>query len=190
MVSDLQKQIEFIKAIDALKSVQRKTYLIDESRMENSAEHSWAVATFALVLKDYAPAEVDVMKVIQMLLLHDIVEIDAGDTFLYDVALTDTKVQRENEAADRLFGILPAKQAAEFRSLWDEFEAEQTAESVFATGLDRLIPLVHNIATKGRAWKELGVSYEQILAKNQKIAKANPILWEYIKTEIDGLFGH
>ena len=149
----LSKQVEFIKAIDSLKSVQRKTYLIDQSRFENSAEHSWAVSTFALVLGEYAPEGTDVFKVIRMLLIHDIVEIDAGDTLLYDEAHTESKREREVVAAERLFGLLPKEQAVEFRELWEEFEAEETVEAVFAAGIDRLIPLVHNISTGGRAWR-------------------------------------
>jgi len=187
-VSRIRKQWDFIKAIDALKSVQRKTYLIDGSRFENSAEHSWAVSTLAFLLGEYASDEVDINKVIVMLLIHDIVEIDAGDTLLYDDVLTESKKAREEQAAKRLFSILPEDQTIQLRSVWEEFESEETAESVFAAGIDRLIPLIHNISTNGRAWRELGIHYDQIMAKNTKIAKANPILWEVIKTDIDELF--
>ncbi len=187
-MGELEQRIAFIKAIDALKEVQRKTYLISEKRLENSAEHSWAVATFAMTLVDYAAEGTDVNRVIQMLLIHDIVEVDAGDTLLYDEVHTETKVEREQAAADRLFGLLPEAQANDFRGLWDEFEAEETSEAIFAAGLDRLIPLVHNIHTNGRAWKELGVRHEQVIAKNQKIAKASQELWDYIKPQIDAIF--
>ena len=187
-LENLEKQIAFIKAIDALKSVQRKTYLLDQSRFENSAEHSWAVSTLVLVLEEYAPTGVEIFKVVKMLLLHDIVEIDAGDTLLYDEAGTASKRERETAAADRLFGLLPNEQAMQFRDIWEEFEAEESAEAIFAAGLDRLIPLIHNIATEGRAWRELGVRYDQIMQKNAKIEKANPVLWAYIKKQIDALF--
>lgn len=187
-MSELEQKIGFIKAVDALKEVQRKTYILSEKRFENSAEHSWAVAVLAMLLGDYAPVGTDINRVIQMLLIHDVVEVDAGDTLLYDSHLDDQKKESEGMAADRLFGLLPSCQALEFRNLWDEFEAEETSEAVFAAGLDRFIPLLHNIHTQGRAWRELGVCYEQIIARNQKIMKASPELWDYIKAQIDELF--
>lgn len=184
MPDALQQRIDFIKAIDALKEVQRKTYLLSESRWENSAEHSWAVATFALTLAEYAKEGTDINRVIHMLLLHDIVEVDAGDALLYDEAARAAKAIEEKAAADRIFGLLPAEQAKEFRAIWDEFEAEETQEAQFAAALDRMIPLIHNLNTSGRAWKENSVTYSQIFAKNKKIEKASPALWDYVHTRI------
>ena len=184
MPDQLQKRIGFIKAIDGLKEVQRRTYLLSESRFENSAEHSWAVATFAMTLADYAKPSVDINRVIHMLLLHDIVEVDAGDTFCYDDAGHADKAEREQAAADRIFGLLPEPQATEFRTIWDEFEAEESDTAQFASALDRMIPLIHNLNTEGRAWQENSVSYTQIFAKNKKIEHASPALWEYVHSRI------
>lgn len=180
MPSDLQQRIDFIKAIDALKNVQRKTYLFSETRYENSAEHSWAVATFALTLADYAPSGTQINRVIHMLLLHDIVEVDAGDTLCYDEVANLGKAAREQAAADRIFGLLPNETAQQFRALWDEFEAEETAEAKFANALDRMIPVLHNLETGGKAWMENGVRFDQVIAKNQKIAKTSQALWDYL----------
>ena len=182
---DIQQRIDFIKAIDALKEVNRKTYLLSESRFENSAEHSWQVSTLALVLADFAPAGVDLFRVIKMLLIHDIVEIDAGDVLLYDSSRNEEHAKKELEAAHRLFEMLPDYLGDQLLTLWIEFEAEETVDSQFAAGLDRIIPIINNLHTNGRAWKELGVKYEQIIDKNQKIAKASPELWTYLKQEID-----
>lgn len=184
MPDKLQQRIDFIKAIDALKDVQRKTYLLSESRFENSAEHSWAVATFALTLADYTKPGTDINRVIHMLLLHDIVEVDAGDALLYDEAARAAKAIEEVAAADRIFGLLPSPQSEEFRAIWNEFEAEETNESQFAAALDRMIPLIHNLNTRGRAWKENSVTYAQIFAKNKKIERASPALWDYVHTRI------
>ena len=184
MPDKLQQRIDFIKAIDALKDVQRKTYLLSESRWENSAEHSWAVATFALTLADYAKPGTDINRVIHMLLLHDIVEVDAGDALLYDEAARAAKAIEEVAAADRIFGLLPSPQSEEFRAIWDEFEAEETNEAQFAAALDRMIPLIHNLNTRGRAWQENSVTYTQIFAKNKKIERASPALWDYVHTRI------
>lgn len=180
MPSDLQQRIDFIKAIDALKDVQRKTYLFSETRYENSAEHSWAVATFALTLADYAPSGTQINRVIHMLLLHDIVEVDAGDTLCYDEVANLDKTKREQAAADRIFGLLPNETAQQFRALWDEFETEETAEAKFANALDRMIPVLHNLETGGKAWMENGVRFDQVIAKNQKIAKTSQALWDYL----------
>ncbi|SHI86092.1 putative hydrolases of HD superfamily [Rubritalea squalenifaciens DSM 18772] len=184
MADALQQRIDFIKAIDALKEVQRKTYLLTESRFENSAEHSWAVATMALTFASYAPEDTNINRVIYMLLLHDIVEVDAGDALLYDDAARAAKAIQEKEAATRLFGLLPEEQGREFRAIWDEFEAEESQEAQFAAALDRFIPMLHNLETEGRAWRENHVSYQQVIDKNQKIEKASPELWEYMHTRI------
>lgn len=184
MPDQLQQRIDFIKAIDALKDVQRKTYLLSESRFENSAEHSWAVAIFALTLTDYAKPGVDINRVIHMLLLHDIVEVDAGDTFCYDDKGHEDKAEREQAAADRIFGLLPEPQAKGFRAIWDEFEEEVSDAAQFAAALDRMIPLIHNLNTSGRAWRENSVSYAQIFSKNKKIERASPALWDYVHSRI------
>ncbi|MFC4991297.1 HD domain-containing protein [Rubritalea tangerina] len=181
----LAQRIEFIKAIDGLKNVQRKTYLFSGQRYENSAEHSWAVSTFALTLADYAPPKTDINKVIHMLLLHDIVEVDAGDSLCYDDEANATKADREQAAAQRLFSILPDSQARHFRQLWDEFEAEESTEAQFAAALDRMIPMLHNLHTHGRAWLENHVTLQQVLDKNQhKISRANPTLWNYLEPQL------
>lgn len=185
MPAKLQQRIDFIKAIDALKEVQRRTYLLSESRLENSAEHSWAVATFALTLAEYANPEVDINRVIHMLLLHDIVEVDAGDALIYDDAARAEKSIKEKLAAERIFGLLPVEQAQEFRAIWDEFEAEDTASAQFAAALDRMIPLIHNLNTGGRAWSEHKVTLEQIIAKNQKIERASATLWQYLLPQLE-----
>lgn len=184
MPDALQQRIDFIKAIDALKEVQRKTYLLSESRFENSAEHSWAVATLALTFASYAPEGTDINRVIYMLLLHDIVEVDAGDALLYDDAARAAKALEEKQAATRLFGLLPEVQGKEFRTIWDEFEAEESKEAQFAASLDRFIPMLHNLETEGRAWRENKVSYQQVIDKNQKIEKSSPELWDYMHRRI------
>ena len=141
----LKNQLTFIWEIDQLKNIFRQTYLLDENRKENDAEHSWHIAMMAVILQEYANEDVDLLRIIKMMLIHDIVEIDAGDTYCYDEAGNESKRQRELEAADRLFNILPQDQAKEFRALWDEFEARETDEAKFARALDRLQPLHHQL---------------------------------------------
>jgi len=176
----LEQQVAFILEIDRLKTVYRRTYLTDTSRFENSAEHSWHIAVMAMLLAEHANTpEVDQLRVIKMLLIHDLVEIDAGDTFAYDTAAHADKAAREQAAADRLFGLLPADQAAEFRALWDEFESRQTPEAKFAGALDRLQPLLHNLYTHGRSWQEHGVRKSQVVSLNRRMAEAAPDLWTY-----------
>lgn len=184
MPDSLQQRIDFIKTIDALKEIQRKTYLLTQTRYENSAEHSWHVSTLALTFADYAPAGTDINRVIHMLLLHDIVEIDAGDTLLYDTKARAAKAIEEQHAATRIFGLLPTKQAQQYRALWDEFETEQTPESQFAAALDRFSPLLHNLETQGQAWRENKITLAQVIDKNQKIATYAPELWSYIHPRI------
>lgn len=150
----LAQQIAFIVEIDRLKGVIRRAPLIDGSRRENSAEHSWHLALMAMALAEHADERIDVGRVIRLVLVHDIIEIDAGDTFAYDVAGYLDKAEREERAADRIFGLLPGDQAAEFRALWDEFEAGQTADARFANALDRLMPLLHNYLNEGGVWRE------------------------------------
>ncbi len=174
----LKQQIGFILEIDKLKGVQRRSYLIQGDRRENSAEHSWHLAMMAAVLTEHASAAVDVAKVLEMVLVHDVVEIDAGDVFCYDVAGNVGKLDREKLAAERIFNLLPPDQSAKFRALWDEFEERRTPEARFAAALDRLMPLFHNYHAKGRGWQEHGVTEDQVIARCKIIADGSPALWE------------
>ncbi len=181
----LDRQISFILETDKLKSVLRRSYLLNEDRHENSAEHSWHLTVMALVLAEHADAEINQLRVLKMLLVHDIVEIDAGDTFIYDTAGNDTKAERENAAARRIFGLLPSDQSAELQELWQEFEARETPEAKFAAALDRLMPLLHNYHTEGRSWREHGITKEQVLRLNRHIEDGSKSLWEYAEALID-----
>jgi putative hydrolases of HD superfamily len=180
----LRRQLEFILEIDRLKSVLRQSYLIDNDRHENSAEHSWHLAVAAMVLAEHAKEPIDVSKVIRLVLVHDLVEIDAGDTFIYDEAGNAGKAAREQKAADRLFGLLPEEQGQTFMVLWREFEDRQTPEAKFAFALDRLMPILHNVFTQGGSWKEHGIRQEQALAKNRPIEDGSPILWQAVESLI------
>lgn len=177
--SDLERQLAFLKEIDKLKSVVRLSPLIDRSRRENSAEHSWHLAIYALVLAEHAAGSVDVLRVVKMLLIHDIVEIDAGDVPFHVPATHAGQDERERLAAERIFGLLPAAQAAEFRQLWFEFEAAESADARFAKALDRFQPMLHNAATDGGTWVECAVTLEQIEARcRPPIEGGAPALWE------------
>lgn len=177
MKSDLTKQIEFILEIDKLKQINRRSYLINDTRTENTAEHSWHIAVAAMLLAP-TKTEIDVFHVVKMLLIHDIVEIDAGDTFLYDETGTAAKEELEKKAADRLFSMLPPHQAHEFRALWDEFEERVTPEAKFARGLDRFMPLLHNYFTKGKTWQEHGITVDRVFKHNRIIGDASEELWQ------------
>lgn len=175
----LHQQLQFIVEIDQLKHVLRQTLLMNGSRRENDAEHSWHLGMMAIVLAEYAPDGVDLSKVLKMVLIHDLVEIDAGDTFCYDVAGLQDKAEREQQAANRLFGLLPIDLAQELRLLWEEFEAGQTPEAQFANALDRLQPILHNYHTQGGTWKKAGVTIEQVQKRIAPIAKGSPVLGEF-----------
>jgi putative hydrolases of HD superfamily len=177
----LDQQIQFIVEIDKLKAIIRRTTLIDRSRDENSAEHSWHIALMAPLLAEYSDQLVDVFKVVKMLLVHDVVEIDAGDTYCYDVAANLDKADREQTAADRLFGLLPSDQAAEFRSLWEEFETNVTADAKFANALDRLQPFLNNYHTQGKQWQSHGINAEQVRKRMSPIGYASQSLDEYVR---------
>ena len=166
----LLAQIEFLVEIDRLKHVLRRTYLPGTDRHENTAEHSWHLALAALVLAEHASEPVDLSRVVRMILVHDIVEIDAGDTFFYDPIGALDKAVREERAAERIFGLLPPDQATDLRAAWVEFEARATPEARFASALDRFMPLLHNYLTEGRPWREHGVSGEQVMAMTERIA--------------------
>jgi putative hydrolase of HD superfamily len=176
----LAAQIDFIREVDALKGILRRSYLFDEDRRENSAEHSWHVALMALVLAEHADEPVDRERVVKMLLVHDIVEIDAGDVAVYDVEARKAKAVEEVRAADRLFGLLPADVGTELRVLWDEYELQESADARFAKAIDRLMPLLHNALGGGKTWRELGVSIEQVREINQPIAHASTSLWKFV----------
>ena len=181
----LQKQMKFILEVDKVKEIFRQTYLSDGSRKENDAEHSWHLALMAVLLKEYANEEVDLLKVIPMVLIHDLVEIDAGDTYAYDQAGLATQRERETKAADRIFGLLPSDQAEVFRTLWEEFEAYETADAKFAHALDNCQPLFLNDASGGKSWKEHGVHKSQIYKRNEHTAEGSVEIWEYMKTLVD-----
>jgi putative hydrolases of HD superfamily len=175
----LQKQIDFIVELDRLKQVYRQSFLIDGSRRENDVEHSWHIAMMAVLLSEYAEEGVDLLRAVKMLLIHDIVEIEAGDVFVYDAVGNSGKLDRERSAADTLFNILPPDQAAEIRALWDEYEERKTPEARFAFSLDRLQPILQNYHTQGKSWKAHGVTAKQVLSVNARINDGSPVLWEY-----------
>jgi len=176
-----QRQLAFIVEIDKLKTVLRRSMLTDLSRRENSAEHSWHLTLMAVLLHEHAEQPVDLMRVMKMLLVHDIVEIDAGDTFAYDVAGRVDKEERERRAADRLFSLLPEDHAVELRACWDEFEENRSPEARFANALDRLQPLLQNLHTKGGTWRSHGVTLEQVIERMQPIQNACPSLWPWVE---------
>lgn len=182
---ELGAQLAFIREIDALKSVQRRSQLMNGSRRENSAEHSWHVAMAALVLAEYANEPVDLGRVIAMLLIHDIVEIDAGDTFAYDRAGLMTQSAREEEAAARLFGLLPEAQRAQMVALWEEFEANETAEARFALALDRLLPVLHNYATRGGTWQGHDVTRAMVSKRMAPMQAGSEPLWRFVEALLD-----
>ena len=181
----LKKQMEFIIEVDKAKKIIRQTYLADASRKEDDAEHSWHLALMAVLLKEYANEEVDLAKVVPMVLIHDLVEIDARDTYAYDEAGEATNRVRETKAADRIFGLLPEDQGSWFRTLWEEFEAYETAEAKFAHVLDNCQPLLLNDASDGRSWAEHGVKKSQIYKRNEHTGEGSREIWEYMKELVD-----
>ena len=166
MKERLKKQIEFILELDKMKNLYRQTYVLHEDRKENDAEHSWHLAVMAVLLAEYSSSTVDIAKVMKMVLVHDIVEIDAGDTYCYDAEGNTTKSMREEKAAERLFGLLPDDQKKEFYMLWREFEDSETNEARFAALLDRLQPLLLNYTKDGISWQEHGIFKDQVLKRN------------------------
>jgi len=181
-----RQQIEFILEVDKLKNVLRKTILMDRSRRENSAEHSWHIALTVLVLSEYAKdSDVDLFRVMKILLVHDLIEIDAGDTYCYDDQGRKDQAQREKNAADRIFNLLPADQATTLRELWDEFEERETPESRFANALDRLQPFLHNYFTEGQTWQENNIKRAQVKSRMHPVDDGAPVLWNYVSSLID-----
>lgn len=183
--SRLDHQFAFIVEIDRLKHVLRQNDLIDGSRRENSAEHSWHVAFLALVLAEHAAEPVDAGHVVKLLLVHDLVEIDAGDTFAYDAVGADTQAERERRAAERIFGLLPAGQAASLRALWDEYDAGETPAARFALAVDRLMPMIHNALSGGRAWQVNGVTADKVRKRAESVARGAPALGALANRLID-----
>lgn len=182
----LERQIAFVIEIDKLKNVLRQTILVDGSRQENAAEHSWHLAVMALLLSEYAVEnDIDLLRVIKMLLIHDIVEIDAGDTYCYDDAEVAKQAARERKASERLFNILPPDQSDELHRLWDEFEARKTSESQLANALDCFQPILHNYSTNGKIWKKHHIKRDQVLARNKHVQDSAPVIWKRIVKFID-----
>ncbi|WP_273993160.1 HD domain-containing protein [Vibrio parahaemolyticus] len=182
----LEKQLTLLIELDKLKSVLRRTRVKSaEGRLENSGEHSWHVALMAVLMEEHANAPVDICRVMKMLLIHDVVEIDAGDTFVYDTAATKEQAEKEIKAAERLFGMLPTEQGQELLALWLEFEAAQSDDAKYAKALDRLIPMLLNYHTNGQSWKENSVTREQALTINKRIEFGSVTLWDKAKELIE-----
>lgn len=177
----LEQQIAFCREIDKEKFVGRQTWLTGAVRKENDAEHAWHMAVMTILLSEYANEEIDVLRTMTMLLIHDLVEIYAGDTYAYDEEGKKTQKSRELAAADRLFQMLPEDQGKKFREIWEEFEAENTPESRFARTMDNLQPMMLNAATDGKSWADRGIRLSQILGRNKNTAKGSEVLWEYAK---------
>lgn len=182
---NLLKQVAFIKEIDKLKYIQRKTKLFNSDRHENDAEHSWHLAMMTIVLAEHSDKPIDVLKVVKMVLIHDIVEIDAGDTFIYDTTKNHTNTEEELIAAKRIFGLLPTEQAAEFIAIWEEFEEGSTDEAKFARSMDRFEPLLQNTSNKGGTWAEFDVKYETVYNKKKAIKNGSTTIWNYAENLIN-----
>ncbi|EJS4016016.1 HD domain-containing protein [Vibrio parahaemolyticus] len=182
----LEKQLALLIELDKLKSVLRRTRVKSaEGRLENSGEHSWHVALMAVLMEEHANAPVDICRVMKMLLIHDVVEIDAGDTFVYDTAAIKEQAEKEIKAAERLFGMLPTDQGQELLALWLEFEAAQSDDAKYAKALDRLIPMLLNYHTNGQSWKQNSVTREQALTINKRIEFGSVTLWDKAKELIE-----
>ncbi len=185
ITENLLKQIEFIKEIDKIKYIQRRTKLFNSNRNENDAEHSWHLAMMAIVLSEYSDLEIDLLKVIKMVLIHDIFEIDAGDTFLYDQKKSHDNTEEEKKCAERIFGILPKKQAHAFFEVWTEFEDGISNEAKFAKSLDNLEPVLQNASNNGGTWKEFGVKLKTVYDKKKIIKRGSTELWNFTKTILE-----
>ncbi|HEX6590536.1 MAG TPA: HD domain-containing protein [Moraxellaceae bacterium] len=181
----LQRQLAFILELEKLKQVLRKTRPLGLSRYENSAEHSWQVALMAVTLVEYAHEPVDLDRVIKLLLVHDIAEIDVGDTIVYAASRVEGIAEKDLRAAQRIFGLLPEAQGAELLALWKEYESRETAEARFAQAMDRLMPVLHNLNNGGQSWRENGISKQQVLEKNAKIGEGAPELWRWLLGQIE-----
>jgi len=182
----LEKQIQFIIEVDKLKHIYRQTYLMDGTRRENSVEHSWHIALMVLLLGEHVQSsDLDLFRVMKMALIHDLVEIDAGDTLCYDQSARRDQKSREKKAAERIFNLLPADQAGEIRALWDEFEASKTPEAKFTRAIDRMQPVLHNFHTQGASWRKHHITRKQVMDRNREISESAPPLWDYLSTLIE-----
>jgi putative hydrolase of HD superfamily len=176
----LAQQIRFIIEADKLKEIFRQTLVTQSRRRENDAEHSWHLTLLVIILAEHSNVQpLDVLRVLKMLIIHDLVEIDAGDTFAYNTARMADQHEREARAADRIFGLLPTDQSCGFRLLWDEFEARETPEARFAAAVDRFQPMLLNCLTEGAAWKNHGVTSDRVIARNKHVAEGSTAIWEY-----------
>lgn len=185
LTENLLKQVAFIKEIDKLKYIQRKTKLFNSDRHENDAEHSWHLAMMTIVLAEHSDKPIDVLKVVKMVLIHDIVEIDAGDTFIYDTVKNHTNTDEELLAAQRIFGLLPEEQAKEFIAIWQEFEDGKTDEAKFAKTMDRFEPLLQNTSNNGGTWTEFDVPYQKVFDKKVAIKDGSKTIWNYTENLIN-----
>ncbi len=181
----LEKQLSFLMEIDRQKEVIRQTYLSDGSRKETDAEHAWHLAMMCMVLSEYANEPIDVPRTIMMLLAHDLVEIDAGDTYAYDTEGNATKRQREEKAAERIYGMLPEEQGNTLRMLWEEFEAMETPEAKFANTMDKIQPVLLTDRAKGKSWREHQVRMSQIMERNARTHEGSEVLWDYIRNVLE-----
>lgn len=181
----LEQQIAFARETDKVKEIFRQNYISDGSRKENDSEHSWHSALMAVILAEYSNEPVDILKVVKMLLIHDLVEIDAGDSYAYDYAAQATAHDREVKAADRIFGMLPKDQKEEYRKLWDEFEEYETPEARYAHVMDNFQPLILNDASDGISWREHQVKRENIMKRNEKIPSGSEAIWNYMEQLIE-----
>ena len=180
----LQQQMIFIAEVDKLKNIFRRTILTDSSRRENDAEHSWHLALMAIVLEEYAAEPVKLGRVLAMVTVHDLIEIYAGDTFAFDAAANQDKAQREQAAAEKLFGMLDQEQGHKFRQLWEEFDAMNTADARFAASLDRIQPFMHNVLTEGHTWKLGSVTKEQVYRRMAPVKTGTPALWPWLESQV------
>lgn len=185
MEERLKKQMDFLLEVDKLKFINRQTYLSDGTRRENDAEHSWHLALMAVLLSEHADEEMDLLKVITMVLIHDLVEIDAGDTYAYDEAGKQTQRIREEKAADRIFAMLPKDQGEKFRALWEEFDAYETPEAKFAHVCDNVQPLMLNHATGGKSWRERGIRRSQVEKRNSRVGESSRTMKAYVEDILD-----
>ena len=181
----LEQQMNFILEVDKLKQITRQSYITGASRKETDTDHSWHLALMCALLNEHANEQVDVLKTMVMVLIHDIVEIDAGDPYAYDAVGNESKREREEKAADRIFNLLPEDQAKYLRDLWEEFEVQETPEAKFANTLDKIQPVMLNDATGGRAWREHDVEKSQVMKRNEKTHEGSEALWEFTKNIIE-----
>ena len=189
MQTSLQKQIAFIKEIDKIKYIQRRSKLFNSDRRENDAEHSWHLAMMAIVLAEHSNNSIDLLKVLKMVLIHDIVEIDAGDTFIYDTTKKHANIDEEHIAAKRIFGLLPQEKAEELLALWEEFEEGETDEAKFAKTMDRFEPLLQDATNDGGTWMEFDLPYQNVYDINKSIKKGSTTIWNYADNLINESVG-